>query len=46
MEGFQKIVLIIATIILIITLVLIGVALNKASGESWPPLVPDCPDGG
>ena len=44
MEGFQKIVLIIATIILIITLVLIGVALNKASGESWPPLVPDCPD--
>jgi hypothetical protein len=44
MEGFQKIVLIIATIVLIITLVIMGLALGSSSGESWPPLVPDCPD--
>ena len=44
MEGFQKIVLIIAIIILIITLVVMGLALGSAAGESWPPLLPDCPD--
>ena len=44
MEGFQKIVLIIAIIVLIITLVVMGLALGSASGESWPPVLPDCPD--
>jgi hypothetical protein len=44
MEGFQKIVLIIAIIVLIITLVFIGLVLVSSSGETWPPLVPDCPD--
>jgi len=44
MEGFQKIVLIIAIIVLIITLIFIGVLLGGSSGESWPPLVGDCPD--
>jgi hypothetical protein len=44
MEGFQKIVLIIAIIVLIITLVFFGLVLGGSSGETWPPLVPDCPD--
>lgn len=45
MEGFQKIVLFSAIIILIIVLVIIGIALAYAkSGETWPPMVPDCPD--
>jgi hypothetical protein len=42
---FQKIVLIIATILLILTLVIIGASLSKASeNETWPPVVGDCPD--
>ena len=44
MEGFQKIVLIIAIIVLIVTLVFIGMVLVSSNGETWPPLVPDCPD--
>jgi hypothetical protein len=44
MEGFQKIVLIIAIIVLIVTLVFIGLLLGTSSGETWPPLVPECPD--
>ena len=44
MEGFQKIVLITAIIILIITLVVIGVTLSKGSSTQWPPVVPQCPD--
>jgi hypothetical protein len=42
---FQKTVLIIATIILIIMLVFIGISLSKSKyAESWPPIVGDCPD--
>ena len=45
MEGFQKMVLISAIIILIIALVIIGIALSYArSNEEWPPIVPECPD--
>ena len=44
MEGFQKIVLIIAIIVLIVTLVFIGLVLNSSSSETWPPLVAECPD--
>ena len=44
MEGFQKIVLIIAIIVLIVTLVIMGLALGTSSAETWPPLVSDCPD--
>jgi len=44
MEGFQKIVLYSAIIILIIVLVVIGIALSYAKDESWPPMVPSCPD--
>uniref|UniRef100_A0A6C0E3S1 CPW-WPC domain-containing protein n=1 Tax=viral metagenome TaxID=1070528 RepID=A0A6C0E3S1_9ZZZZ len=43
--NFQKIVLTIAIVLLIITLIFIGFALNKAKQEEqWPPLVGDCPD--
>lgn len=42
---FQKIVLTIATVLLIIILVVIGVSLSKASTEeNWPPIVGECPD--
>ena len=45
MEGFQKIVLFSAIVILIIVLVIIGIALVSAkNSETWPPLVSDCPD--
>ena len=44
MEGFQKTVLIIAIIVLIITLVVMGIVLSSGSGETWPPSVPVCPD--
>jgi hypothetical protein len=45
MEGFQKIVLYSAIIILIISLVIIGISLSYAKTEhAWPPIVPNCPD--
>ena len=43
--NFQKIVLTIATVLLIVILVVIGVSLSKASvEENWPPVVGECPD--
>ncbi len=43
--NFQKIVLIIAVIILIVSLVFIGIQIKKSnSKQDWPPLVPKCPD--
>jgi hypothetical protein len=44
MEGFQKVVLFSAIIILIIILIVIGIALNYAKNKEWPPMIPDCPD--
>jgi hypothetical protein len=44
MDGFQKIVLFAAIIILIIALVFIGISLTYASNKSWPPMTPQCPD--
>lgn len=45
MDGFQKIVLFAAIIILIIALVIIGVALAYAKdSQTWPPMTPECPD--
>ena len=44
MDGFKKIILFSAIIILIISLVLIGLALSYAKDETWPPMVPSCPD--
>ena len=43
--SFQKIILTIAAILLIIILVVIGITLSKASdSDSWPPIVGECPD--
>ena len=45
MEDFQKFVLYFAIFLLIITLVIVGVALSKASNNvAWPPMTPACPD--
>jgi hypothetical protein len=45
MASFQKIVLVCAIIIFILTLILISYALvNAQSTANWPPLVGDCPD--
>jgi hypothetical protein len=44
MDGFKKIVLFSAIIILIIALVLIGVALSYTKDQKWPPMVAGCPD--
>ena len=45
MEGFQKMVLFAAIIILIIALVIIGIALSYAKdNQAWPPMTPGCPD--
>jgi len=44
MDGFQKIVLYSAIIILVIVLIVVGVALAYTKDESWPPMVPSCPD--
>ena len=45
MDGYYKIVSIIALVILVICLVLVGIALSKASSDSnFPPHVSDCPD--
>jgi hypothetical protein len=43
--NFQKIVLTIAIILLIVALVFIGISLGQAKAdEVWPPIVGDCPD--
>lgn len=43
--NFQKIIITIAIIVLLIMLVFIGMALSKGTyGETWPPVVGDCPD--
>ena len=43
--SFQKSVLMIAVVFLIVFLVLIGVALNNSSSDSeWPPIIGNCPD--
>ena len=43
--NFQKIILVIATLVLILLLVLIGFTLSKSkNSEAWPPIVGACPD--
>ena len=44
MDGFQKTILFIAIIILIISLIIIGFALAAGKDSQWPPMVPNCPD--
>jgi len=42
--SFQKIILMIAIIVLLITLVIIAYSLQKPKKTSWPPILPNCPD--
>ena len=42
--GFQKTILVIAIVILILNLVLISLGLHYTKKESWPPIIPSCPD--
>jgi len=43
--NFQRIVLVIAIVLLIVCLVLIGIVLvNSKSAQQWPPMIGDCPD--
>jgi hypothetical protein len=45
MQAFQKTVLGIAIVILIISLIIIGIILrNGKYSQTWPPVTPDCPD--
>ena len=45
MNYFQKIILIIAIIILIVALFLIGISIRSAKrNTTWPPVIPNCPD--
>lgn len=44
MNYFQKIILIIAIVILIISLILIGFSIDSTKNNAWPPIVPNCPD--
>ena len=43
--NFQRIILILALVLLIISLILIGMVLaNSKSSQQWPPMIGDCPD--
>ena len=45
MGGFQKIILVIMFILLLVVLVLVGITLYKRNvNKSWPPNIGDCPD--
>ena len=42
--SFQKNVLIVALVILIVTLLIIGITIKQTKNEQWPPIIGDCPD--
>lgn len=42
--NFQKIVIILFLIILVITLIIIGVKMNNKLDKDWPPYIANCPD--
>ena len=44
MDSFQKTTLMVAIGALIVCLVFIGITLRNAKGQTWPPMVPACPD--
>ena len=44
MASFQKTVLIIAIIFLILALIFIGISLKNAKYDKWPPVIGSCPD--
>jgi hypothetical protein len=44
MGSFQKMILVIAVIILFMSSIVIAYALHKSKNTNWPPMIPDCPD--
>ena len=44
MASFQKTILFVAIVVLIIALVMVGFALLYAKNINWPPMTPACPD--
>lgn len=45
LTDFNKMVLIIATVVLVIVLVFLGVLITKSlNDQSYPPIISDCPD--
>lgn len=42
--SFQKIVALVAAVILIVSLVTIGMSAGYGTDENWPPIVAACPD--
>ena len=45
MEGFQRTVLTIAIILLLLTLIFIGFSLTRSkANQTWPPILTRCPD--
>jgi len=43
--NFQKTVIVVAIIILIVALIFVGISLKKSEeNEIWPPIIGDCPD--
>jgi hypothetical protein len=45
MQGFQKIVITIAIVLLIIALIFVGYTIVKnKKNQQWPPLIAECPD--
>jgi hypothetical protein len=44
MGGFQKLILIIALIVLLISLLFIGISIHYSRNKTWPPSIPSCPD--
>jgi hypothetical protein len=44
MQAFQKMVLVIAIVALILLLATIGMSLSNSTKTNWPPIVGDCPD--
>jgi hypothetical protein len=44
MDSFQKGILILAIIILLLALIFIGMTLKSTKNITWPPITADCPD--
>jgi len=43
--NFQRIIIIIGIVLLIIALIAVGIALsNTSAAQTWPPIISDCPD--
>ena len=44
MASFQKTLIIVAFIVLILALLFIGILVKNTTKKKWPPVVPECPD--